>query len=45
MEAGLVQAVTGELSYLDPQSTVLRRFTAPARPRHSIEFRTIAYFE
>ena len=24
-----VRTVTGELSYLDPESTVLRRFTAP----------------
>jgi hypothetical protein len=24
-----IQAVTGELSYLAPESTVLRRFTAP----------------
>ncbi len=29
METGTVQAVTGELHYLDPASTVLRRFTAP----------------
>jgi hypothetical protein len=28
-----IQEVTGELSYLAPESTVLRRFTAPGESR------------
>jgi len=35
-----VQAVTGELSYLDPESRVLRRFTAPGASVNTGAYRT-----
>ena len=34
-----VRTVTGELSYLDPRSTVLRRFTAPGESAPANYFR------
>ena len=35
-----IQAVSGELSYLDPASTVLRRFTAPGESANTGTYRT-----
>jgi hypothetical protein len=35
-----IQEVTGELSYLDPESTVLRRFTAPGASVNTGTYRT-----
>ncbi len=39
-DLGLVQAVTGELSYLAPESRVLRRFTAPGASVNTRTYRT-----